>query len=104
MARQAASPEPLSSSGLRQVPPPRSPLLAAAWAGGWVVGLLGVVACFSTVLCVQNRLEALRVELGQLREELRSKGHGSAVSRCPKESQVRARPAGHTKGGTVGGA
>ncbi|KAJ6654994.1 hypothetical protein lerEdw1_006465 [Lerista edwardsae] len=88
MAGQAASPEPLSSSGPRPAPPRHSPLRAAAGGGGGVVGLLGVLACLFAVLCAQCRLEALRVELGQLREELLSTRHGAAAGRgAPKEYQ-----------------
>ncbi|XP_066486512.1 tumor necrosis factor ligand superfamily member 12 [Tiliqua scincoides] len=87
MAGRAASPGPVGSSGLRQAPPRHSPLLAAAWVGGGVVGL-GFVACLFMVVCIQCRLEGLHVELEQLREELLFRGHGAAGDRgAPKEHQ-----------------
>lgn len=88
MAGRAPSPDPVNRHGS----PRHSPLLAAAWVGGGVVGL-GIMACIFMVICVQCRLEGLHVEVDQLRELLLSRGSGAAGIRgTPKEEQVRARP------------
>ncbi|XP_015277890.1 PREDICTED: uncharacterized protein LOC107119813 [Gekko japonicus] len=73
MLSPAAPPRRKAKAGLRPEAHRCPSLLAAFWVGG---GALGLVACLLTVLCLHLHLEALRGELSQLREELRtSQGH-----------------------------
>lgn len=80
MLPPAAPPGPKVDAELKPEPH-RCPSLLGAL--GVAVGALA--ACLLTVLCVHHHLEALRGELSQLREELRSQMHqGEGPLRSPQ--------------------